>query len=131
MIAGKVRINLTTQHLRILADYDALCRLAAAAAKGLDGKEGLAETQRFLEAVIDPRDRERWRRTQARLTDQARNNTIAAMIAVINEKACYSDDVELAEWGWWLRDAIEDFRQGNPAAFWELAIGNVTRHADA
>ncbi len=63
------------------------------------------------------------------MPDRTRINTIASMIALINAAACRSDDAELQEWGWRLREAIEDFRRGNTGAFWELAIGNVARWA--
>jgi hypothetical protein len=124
---GAGRVKIRGASFRVVTDYDALARIAAAAGEGIDGKAGLAETARFVDAVLDPRDRRRWAMSQATMTPQERIVAIAEMIALLNRRACYSDDPDTREWGWGFRKAIEEFRSGNQQAFREFAYANYLR----
>lgn len=122
---GNNRIHVGTRTIRIRADYAALARLAAAA--NIEGAAGVAEVKRFTEAVIDPRDRQRWTRAKAQATPGEIVAAQATAIALVLAHAARSGDPEMVEWAGQFRQAIMAFRAGNRDAFRELAYSNMLR----
>ena len=125
MIAGTAELG--GSRVRVLFAPDALARVAAAATLGIDGPHGLAETRRFLHAVIHPADQARYARAAAADPVAA----AATAIAVILAHAAASPDPDVRDWAAAFRTAIVRFQAGHQRAFADLAIANAAGTASA
>lgn len=123
MIAGRLHRNGSSY--RVVVDYTAFARLAAAEA--LAGYPDLycAEVRLFMLTVVDERDRQRWQRAAAHATrDELKDAAVEAARLIL----CAADrdpDPDRQEWAAEFRDTIRRYQAGDGNAFNDLALSKM------